>query len=139
MPTRCHAGGRRSFGRELPGGERAGGRKLARRVGHLPIKPQNLNRSLDVLSARGGISRVRFNDLRTTCASLLHEQGADARTIMEVLGHSSIRVTMDIHTFVRLDAQRDAIGRGGAALRGDANGRSNRDGDDGTAGALAAV
>ncbi|WP_234313743.1 hypothetical protein [Streptomyces sp. NBRC 109706] len=50
-----------------------------------------------------------------------------------------IRVTMDIYTFVRLDAQRDAIDRVGAALSGDANGRNNRDGDDGTAGALATV
>ncbi|MFG2498259.1 tyrosine-type recombinase/integrase [Streptomyces sp. NPDC048441] len=33
-----------------------------------------------------GIRQVRFHDLRHTCASLLHEQGADARTIMEILG-----------------------------------------------------
>ena len=52
-----------------------------------------------------------------TCASLLHEQGADARMIMEVLGHSSIRVTMDIYTFVRLDSQRSAFDRVGDALR----------------------
>ncbi|MGW3508269.1 hypothetical protein [Streptomyces sp. NPDC000994] len=31
--------------------------------------------------------------MRHRCASLLHEQGADARMIMEVPGHSSIRVT----------------------------------------------
>ncbi|MFD7471465.1 hypothetical protein ACFV8Z_04495 [Streptomyces sp. NPDC059837] len=29
--------------------------------------------------------------------------------IMEVLGHSSIRVTMDIYTFVRLDSQRSIV------------------------------
>ncbi|MFD5948150.1 tyrosine-type recombinase/integrase [Streptomyces collinus] len=56
-------------------------------------------------------------DLRHTCASLLHEQDADARMIMEVLGHSSIRVTMDIYTFVRLDSQRHAFDRVGNALR----------------------
>ncbi|WP_240800389.1 MULTISPECIES: hypothetical protein [Streptomyces] len=41
--------------------------------------------------------------------------------IMEVLGHSSIRVTMDIYTFVRLDSQRYAFDRVGDALRGDGN------------------
>ncbi|MHC5702714.1 hypothetical protein OTC26_014915 [Streptomyces tirandamycinicus] len=41
--------------------------------------------------------------------------------IMEVLGHSSIRVTMDIYTFVRLDSQRSAFDRVGDALRGDGN------------------
>ncbi|MER6460217.1 hypothetical protein ACWC4D_14415 [Streptomyces sp. NPDC001288] len=33
--------------------------------------------------------------MRHTCASLLHERRADARMIMEVLSHSSIRVTME--------------------------------------------
>ncbi|MEU0945808.1 tyrosine-type recombinase/integrase [Streptomyces canus] len=50
-------------------------------------------------SIRAGVRKVRFHDVRHTCASLLHEQGADSRMIMEVLGHSSIRVTMDIYTF----------------------------------------
>ncbi|MEU3190821.1 site-specific integrase [Streptomyces sp. NPDC006992] len=84
-----------------------------------PIEPRNLNRSFEALSARAGVRKVRFHDLRHTCASLLHEQGANARTIMQVLGHSSIRVTMDIYTFVRLDEQRDAIGRLGDALSED--------------------
>ncbi|MEV6933988.1 hypothetical protein AB0N19_05865 [Streptomyces sp. NPDC051132] len=39
--------------------------------------------------------------------------------IMEVLGHSSIRVTMDVYTFVRLDSQRSAFDRVGQALRED--------------------
>ncbi|MEU7317637.1 site-specific integrase [Streptomyces sp. NPDC007083] len=84
-----------------------------------PIEPRNLNRSFQALSARAGVRKVRFHDLRHTCASLLHEQGASARTIMQLLGHSSIRVTMDIYTFVRLDEQRDAIGRLGDALSED--------------------
>ncbi|MGV9904932.1 site-specific integrase [Streptomyces sp. NPDC003388] len=80
--------------------------------------------------------KVRFHDLRHTCASLLHEQGADARMIMEVLGHSSIRVTMDIYTFVRLDSQRAAFDRVGDTLRDDGNGP---DDDDGSAGVLVAA
>ncbi|MFE0193046.1 tyrosine-type recombinase/integrase [Streptomyces sp. NPDC058989] len=76
-------------------------------------------------------AEFHFHDLRHTCASPLHEQGADARMIMEVLGHSSIRVTMDIYTFVRLDSQRSAFDRVGHALRGDGN---PRDDDGGAAG-----
>ena len=56
--------------------------------------------------------------------------------IMEVLGHSSIRVTMDIYTFVRLDSQRSAFDRVGDALRGDGN---NPDDDGGAAGVPVAV
>lgn len=101
-----------------------------------PIEPRNLNRSFEVLCVRAGVRKVRFHDLRHTCASLLHKQGADARMIMEVLGHSSIRVTMDIYTFVRLDSQRTAIDRVDDALRGD--GDSGED-DDGSAGVPIAV
>jgi integrase len=101
-----------------------------------PIEPRNLNRSFEALCVRAGVRKVRFHDLRHTCASLLHEQGADARMIMEVLGHSSIRVTMDIYTFVRLDSQRSAFDRVGDALRGDGK---DPDDDDGAAGALVAV
>lgn len=37
--------------------------------------------------------------------------------IMKVLGHSSIPVTMDLYTFVRLDSQRLAFERVGDAAR----------------------
>nr|WP_276525463.1 tyrosine-type recombinase/integrase [Streptomyces rapamycinicus] len=80
-------------------------------------EPRDLNRAFTLLCDKAGVRRVRFHDLRHTCASLLHEKGADARMIMEVLGHSSIRVTMDIYTFVRLDSQRSAFDRVGNALR----------------------
>ncbi|MER7873311.1 hypothetical protein ABTY63_07060 [Streptomyces solisilvae] len=55
--------------------------------------------------------------------------------IMEMLGHSSIRVTMDVYTFVRLDSQRSAFDRVGDALR-DGDGP---DDDDGAGDALVAV
>ncbi|WPB92202.1 site-specific integrase [Streptomyces malaysiensis] len=97
-----------------------------------PIEPRNLNRAFTLLCDKAGVRRVRFHDLRHTCASLLHENGADARMIMEVLGHSSIRVTMDIYTFVRLDSQRSAFDRVGDALRDINDG--DGDGDDGPSG-----
>lgn len=96
-----------------------------------PVDPRNLNRSFTLLCKKAGIRTVRVHDLRHTCASLLHEQGADPRTIMEILGHSSIAVTMNVYTFVRLDSQRAAFGRVGDALATDH--ASNPEEDDGPA------
>jgi integrase len=62
--------------------------------------------------ARAGLDqRLRFHDLRHTCAALLIAQGAHPRAIMERLGHSSITVTMDTygHLLPSLD---DALSAG---------------------------
>ncbi|MGW1722696.1 tyrosine-type recombinase/integrase [Streptomyces sp. NPDC002306] len=80
---------------------------------------------------RAGVRKVRFHDLRHTCASLLHERGAGTHMIMKALGHSSIRVTMDVYTFVRLDSQRSAFDRVGDALRGGGSDPNRGDGTDG--------
>ncbi|MER3419633.1 MAG: hypothetical protein C4290_03505 [Chloroflexota bacterium] len=51
-------------------------------------------------ATRAGLWRVRFHDLRHTCASLLLAQGVPARTIMEILGHS--QVTLTLNTYAHL-------------------------------------
>jgi integrase len=55
--------------------------------------------------ARAGLpERVRFHDLRHTCASLLIAQGAHPKAIQVHLGHSSIQVTMDRYGHLFPDA-----------------------------------
>jgi integrase len=52
-----------------------------------------------------GLRDFRFHDLRHTCAAMLISQGAHPRAVMERLGHSSIKVTLDTygHLFPALD------------------------------------
>ncbi len=52
-----------------------------------------------------GLDSFRFHDLRHTCAAMLIQQRAHPRAIMERLGHSSIKVTLDTygHLFPALD------------------------------------
>ena len=39
------------------------------------VEPRNLSRTFEQLVQRSGVRRVRFHDLRHTCASLLLAQG----------------------------------------------------------------
>ena len=62
------------------------------------------------LSTAGVSERLRFHDLRHTCASILIAQGAHPKEIQARLGHASIMTTMDRygHLFPSLGAQLDA-------------------------------
>jgi integrase len=44
--------------------------------------------------------KVRFHDLRHTCATLLLAQGAHPRLVQELLGHASSSITLDIYSHV---------------------------------------
>lgn len=56
-----------------------------------------------------GIRKIRFHDLRHTCATLLLEQGVQLVTIKELLGHSQLHTTAEIYSHVRIRTQRSAI------------------------------
>ncbi|MFY9805727.1 MAG: tyrosine-type recombinase/integrase [Pseudonocardiaceae bacterium] len=76
-----------------------------------PIEPHNINRTFDALVKRAGVQRIRFHDLRHSCATLLFAQGVDLQTIRDLLGHSSIGVTSAIYVDVLREVQRDAVDR----------------------------
>ncbi|WP_433498323.1 tyrosine-type recombinase/integrase [Sphaerimonospora sp. CA-214678] len=65
-----------------------------------------------------GIRRVRLHDLRHTCATILLAQGVDTRTIMEILGHSTIVLTMNTYAHVLPEHQATALDKLEKALGG---------------------
>ncbi|MGH9039937.1 MAG: tyrosine-type recombinase/integrase [Acidimicrobiia bacterium] len=46
------------------------------------------------------LCRLRFHDLRSTYATLLVEQGAHPKEMAELLGHSSVQITLDRYSHV---------------------------------------
>jgi integrase len=81
-----------------------------------PVEPRNLARVFDLLCERSGVRRIRLHDTRHTCASLLAAAGTHPRTIMAILGHSQIGVTMNVYTHVATEDQRVAVGLLGGLL-----------------------
>jgi integrase len=66
-----------------------------------PINPSNLRqRSFAPLLTRAKLPQVRFHDLRHTCATLLFAKGTHPKYVQELLGHSSIAITLDTYSHV---------------------------------------
>ena len=66
--------------------------------------------------AAAGLPRMRFHDLRHSAASLLLSQRAYPRVVMEMLGHSTIALTMNTYSHVIPALERDAADRMNAIL-----------------------
>jgi integrase len=79
-----------------------------------PVEPRNVNHYFERLRKTAGLDWLRLHDLRHACATFLLAQGVDPRTVMELLGHSTIRLTMDTYGHVlpdRLHAAAEAMNR----------------------------
>ena len=73
-----------------------------------PLDQRNVLRMFRRVLRKAKLPRMRFHDLRHSCASLLLAQHISPRVVMETLGHSRISVTMDTYTHVMPALMRDA-------------------------------
>jgi integrase len=71
-----------------------------------------------------GVRHVRLHDGRHTAATLLLSEGVHPRVVMELLGHSHMRTTMDIYSHVMPALAREAADRMGAVLLGNGPSRT---------------
>lgn len=62
------------------------------------IKPDYVSRRFSELLQKYGLKKIRFHDLRHSCASLLLSEGIPIKAIQEWLGHSNFSTTADIYS-----------------------------------------
>ncbi len=56
--------------------------------------------TFEPLLRKDGLPDIRFHDLRHTCATLLLTKGVHPKVVSELLGHSSIAITLDTYSHV---------------------------------------
>lgn len=59
---------------------------------------------------RAGSPKMRFHDLRHSMATILLAAGVHPKVVQERLGHSSIKITMDVYSHV-LPSMQDDVAR----------------------------
>ena len=65
------------------------------------INPTNLRRrSFAPLLEKAGLTRIRFHDLRHTCATLLLTRNVHPKYVQELLGHATVAITLDTYSHV---------------------------------------
>ena len=69
------------------------------------LKPNYVSASFQNVIKRHGLKRVRFHDLRHSCASLLLANGVSMKQIQEWLGHSDFGTTANIYTHLAFDSK----------------------------------
>ena len=76
-----------------------------------PADPRTLQRRLERLAVHIGLDHVHYHTLRHTFATRLIELGVDIKTISVLLGHASVKTTMDIYVHSLFSTQCAAINK----------------------------
>lgn len=83
-----------------------------------PINPSNLTRQLNAQIAATAVSRIRFHDLRHTCASLLLAAGVPVHVVSRQLGHANAAITLRVYAHLMPGQGAEAAGIMGRVLAG---------------------
>jgi len=80
------------------------------RQGHTsrPARRAATKSKFDPLLKGAGLPEIRFHDLRHTCATLLLTRNVNPKIVSEMLGHSTIAITLDTYSHV-LPNMRDQV------------------------------
>ena len=69
------------------------------------IKPDYVTETFPKILKRNGLRRIRFHDLRHSCASLLLSNGVSMKQIQEWLGHSDFSTTANVYAHLEFNSK----------------------------------
>ncbi len=75
------------------------------------ISVDKLLRHFHALLEKAGLPRMRFHDLRHSAATILLTMGVHPKVVQELLGHSTIAMTMDTYSHLLPSMQKDAANK----------------------------
>ena len=77
------------------------------------MHPDDISRLFPTVLKAAKLPKVRFHDLRHSCATLLLSLGVHAKLVQETLGHSSYQLTMDTYSHMIPALRNEAANRNG--------------------------
>jgi len=81
------------------------------------LDPDRVLRQFQSLLDQAGLPRLRFHDLRHSAATILLTMGVHPKVVQELLGHSTIAMTMDTYSHLLPSMQRDAVDKMNTAFQ----------------------
>ena len=76
-------------------------------LGHI-LNPGYLTQAFPNFLEKHGLKRIRFHDLRHSCASLLLANGVSMKAIQEWLGHSNFATTANLYAHLEYESKLEA-------------------------------
>ena len=73
------------------------------------IDPRNCTRLVQNACRDAGVRVVRLHDFRHGCISVLLDLGVPPLTAMEIVGHTTLEMTMNVYGYVNLESKRQAM------------------------------
>lgn len=80
-------------------------------------EPRLLRKHFYCFLERSGIRRIDFHALRHTFATRLISSGCDVKTVSVLLGHASVKTTLDLYVHPDLERKRKAVEQLGKVLK----------------------
>ncbi len=63
-----------------------------------PVQPRWFTKAFERQAKKAGLPKIRLHDLRHTWATLALQAGLHPKVVSEILGHSSVSITLDVYS-----------------------------------------